>query len=364
MPAIGVFPEAQRQLKICNACRYCAGYCPVWPALERRVNLTPADVTHLANLCHDCRDCYVACMYTPPHEFALNPPQVFAAARSQTYERFVWPRRRPHWLQGRLGVAAAFVAAGVLLVALSLLTTGGAAFRGHAGTPYALIEHWVLIGVALTPAVFAIVVLVAAALGYWRFTHGPLHDLLRVGAWLSALRQAATLRHQAGTDEGCSYPGDTSSRLRRNFHHLVVCGFGLTLLSTTSAAVEQNVFGIYPPYPYVSVPVISGTVGGLLQVIGCAGLMVLKRRSARGQTTLSMWRADYAFLWALVVLNVTGLLVLALRTTGVFGAVLVIHLAAVLLAFAIAPYTKFVHWVFRLLAIYKNTLEADAVPTH
>lgn len=33
--------------------------------------------------------------------------------------------------------------------------------------------------------------------------------------------------------------------------------------------------------------------------------------------------------------------------------------AAVVVAFAIAPYTKFVHWVFRLLAVYKNNLDLD-----
>jgi citrate/tricarballylate utilization protein len=361
LPPIGSFDEARRQLNICNSCRYCAGYCPVWPALERRVDLTPADLVHLANLCHDCRDCYLACMYTPPHEFAVNPPQLFAEARAETYERFVWPKRRPRWMHRWSGVVTSLAGVAMLLIALSFLTTQGAAFGAGSGSPYDLIEHWILIGVASAPAVFAVVVLTSAAVGYWRFTHGRIGDLFRGRAWLAALGQAATLRHQAGTDEGCTYPGDTPSRLRRAFHHHVVYGFALTLLSTTSAAFEQYVFGIYPPYPYLSVPVMTGTVGGAMQVVGCIGLMVLKRRSDRDQTTTSMWRADFAFLWALLVLNTTGLLVLALRSTALFGAVLVVHLAAVLVAFAIAPYTKFVHWVFRLLAVYKNVLETTAV---
>ena len=29
--------EADRQLTICNACRYCEGYCAVWPAMELRL---------------------------------------------------------------------------------------------------------------------------------------------------------------------------------------------------------------------------------------------------------------------------------------------------------------------------------------
>ena len=47
--------EGKRQLDICNSCRYCEGYCAVFPALERRIDLTKADMVQLANLCHDCR---------------------------------------------------------------------------------------------------------------------------------------------------------------------------------------------------------------------------------------------------------------------------------------------------------------------
>lgn len=366
VPSIGSFPESQRQLNICNSCRYCAAYCPVWPALEQRVDLTPADVTHLANLCHDCRDCYVACMYIPPHEFAVNPPEVFAKVRSETYDKFIWPTRRPGWLRNRTGLTLALVLVTALLVGLSLFTTDGEAFQHGPGSAYDLISHWVLIGVCLAPFVFSIVVIAAGAAGYWRFTHGPLKDLFDVRAWITSLGQAAVLRHQAGAAEACTSGADEKPSPARRIHHqLVVYGFLLTLLATTSAAFYQYILGLHPPYPYLSVPVVSGTVGGIMQVVGCIGLMYYKRRSDPGQTTRRMWRADFAFIWALLIINVTGLLVLVVRTTPWFGPTLIVHLAAVLLAFAIAPYTKFVHFVFRLLAIYKNTLEVSAAaPRH
>src|SRR5690348_9407411 len=84
--------EAQRQLGVCNACRYCEGYCAVFPALELRGEIASGDLTYLANLCHDCRDCYTACMFTPPHEFAINIPKVLAEARVRTYEHYSRPR--------------------------------------------------------------------------------------------------------------------------------------------------------------------------------------------------------------------------------------------------------------------------------
>ena len=88
-PLAGLFAEAERQLAICNACRYCEGYCAVFPALELRRTLTEGDITHLADLCHDCRDCYTACMYAPPHEVAVDPPALFSAVRRDTYDRYL-----------------------------------------------------------------------------------------------------------------------------------------------------------------------------------------------------------------------------------------------------------------------------------
>ena len=46
--------EGARILTICNACRYCEGYCAVFPAMERRVTFSTADLNYLANLCHHC----------------------------------------------------------------------------------------------------------------------------------------------------------------------------------------------------------------------------------------------------------------------------------------------------------------------
>ena len=91
----------------------------MWPELELRTDLSDGDLGYLANLCHDCQDCYTACMYTAPHEFALNPPQVFAGLREDTYRRYAWPRRLPWRLAGWPGIAAALVAAAALLAAVS-----------------------------------------------------------------------------------------------------------------------------------------------------------------------------------------------------------------------------------------------------
>ena len=39
--------EVRRIMQICNACRYCEGFCAVFPAMERRRLFTDGDVSYL-----------------------------------------------------------------------------------------------------------------------------------------------------------------------------------------------------------------------------------------------------------------------------------------------------------------------------
>src|SRR5436853_6246051 len=91
-PAAELIAEGARMMTICNACRYCEGYSAVFPAMERRLNFSEADMHYLANLCHNCAECYYSCQYAPPHEFAVNVPQVFAGIRARSYQTYAWPR--------------------------------------------------------------------------------------------------------------------------------------------------------------------------------------------------------------------------------------------------------------------------------
>ena len=85
MPDFDLVKDGARQMTICNACRYCEGYCAVFPAMEQRRIFTKADLTYLANLCFDCRDCYYACQYAPPHEFGVNIPKLMSGLRADTW---------------------------------------------------------------------------------------------------------------------------------------------------------------------------------------------------------------------------------------------------------------------------------------
>lgn len=351
--------EAVRQLDVCNACRYCEGLCAVFPALARRAEIDAGDVTQLANLCHDCRACYDACMYSPPHEFELDLPKALSAVRLADYQRYVWPARVPKLLSGWRGLGAGAAISTLLVGGLAVAHAGWSglvASTGQAAGPYRLIPYGLLLALMLAATVYAVVVMVAAGGSYWREV-GTVPGS-RPKAVLQAAWHAATLRYMRGGGEECYYPDDEQPASgRRHLHGLVAWGFGLCVLSTIAAGISQDIFGSQPPYPLLSVPVLAGTLGGIGLVIGCAGLLVLKTRSSEVTSFAAMTVKDYGLLVALTYLGVTGIAVLVLRDTAAYGIVLLIHLSAVVEALAMAPYSKFVHIVFRFMALVHDSLE-------
>ena len=98
--------EVARQMQICNACRYCEGFCAVFPAMTRRLEFGKADVHYLANLCHNCGACLHACQYAPPHEFAVNVPRAMAQVRRADLRRLRLAARRSGALYQRNGADA------------------------------------------------------------------------------------------------------------------------------------------------------------------------------------------------------------------------------------------------------------------
>jgi citrate/tricarballylate utilization protein len=356
MPIHDLFAEAERQLNVCNSCRYCEGYCPVWPTLETMTELSDDKLKHLSNLCHDCRDCFTACMYTAPHEFALNPPKLFSAVRLETYREYAWPPR-PGWARGGRGIAALTIVIIVVLLALAALLHGDTSSM-RAGSPYRLIPHWVLVGIVSAPVVLGVVVVAIAACRYWRDVHGSLRALARPATWVLALTDGVRLRYMRGGGAECTYPAEEPSGRRRGYHAWLVGGLSLCLVSTIAAGIQEEFLGWQPPYPFFSAPPLTGTLGGAAMIVGSVGLLVDKRDSPAELSAPGVRRGDYLMLATLLVLAVTGLLTLALRSTPLFDAVLVVHLAAVLTCFAVAPYTKFMHFVYRLLSIYKYRLDS------
>lgn len=349
MPHAEPLPEGRRILTICNACRYCEGYCAVFPAMEHRQDFGAEDLHYLANLCHNCAECYYACQYAPPHEFAVNVPRVLAEIRQDSYRHYAVPRFL-FLNSGRLAVAilAMSLAAGWVMLAGQTSSASPASF-------YAVIPHGVMVTVFGATSILAAAALLGGvarqAAGLFRITSRPVVE--------RALRSILTLEYLASGGAGCTYPDEHHSMARRWFHHCTFYGFLLCFASTTVAAFYHYALARLAPYPYFSLPVVLGALGGGGLLIGPAGLYWLKRRRDPAIVDPGQDDFDITFLALLFATSCTGLLLLAYRQSHLMGALLVVHLASVLALFATLPYGKFVHGLYRAAALWRYAAEAS-----
>ena len=346
-PVHDLIAEGERLMVICNACRYCEGYCAVFPAVERRLTFNEADINYLANLCHNCAECYYACQYAPPHEFAVNVPKTFAEIRIRSYRKYAWPA----FLQVN---AAWAVVLGLIAAALLAGSRPGANANF-----YGVVSHDTL--VAAFGVVFGLIIVVHAAgfLRFWRESGQGLANLFQAAQLAKALRDALSLKNLDSHGIGCTYPDQEHSQARRWFHHLSFYGFVLCTASTSVAAMYHSFFGWQAPYAYSSVPVVLGTAGGLGLLIGPAGLYKLKKRRDPAIVDSKQHGMDVGFLTLLFLTSATGLLLLAMRETNAMGLLLRVHLGVVFGLFLTLPYGKYVHSIYRLAALIRSSLEAS-----
>ena len=361
MPVPDLIKEGERQMMICNACRYCEGYCAVFPAMEQRRMFTKADLVYLANLCFDCRDCYYACQYAPPHEFGVHIPKVMAELRTDTYREYSWPAILSGLLK-RNGLAVSLITGGstLLILILILLFMGPdvlmATHLGE-GSFYRVVPYVAMTIPPIIIALYGLVVFTLGARRFWRETGGGVSDMINLAALWRATRDAFGLAYLKGGGAGCSYPDETFSHSRRLFHHMVFFGFLLDLAATSVAAFYDHFFGWQAPYPVLSWPVVLGTVGGIGLLIGPAGMLYLKWKSDRDPADRNMMTMDVAFLVLLFLTSLTGMLLLIFRETSSMGMLLVVHLGMVAGFFITAPYGKFAHVVYRYAALVRYSIE-------
>ena len=340
--------EARRQVEVCNACRYCEGFCAVFPAITREKVFADGDITQLANLCHNCRGCYYACQYTEPHDWALNLPRALADARADSWERLAWPGGIARLFQtsGTAIAAALVVGFALMFAAIAALPGGGEGF-------YAYLGHNAMIAIFIPAFLFPLVSLTISIRRYWSEVGGG-----RV-TW-SALRDAALSAGRlknlnGGQGQGCNFEKeDRFSDGRRHVHHAIMYGFLLCFASTTSGTILHYVFDAKAPYGFWSLPKLLGVPGGLLLVAGCIGMVMLKRKADPNLGAPGRESGSAAFIWLLGFVGLSGLLLYAVRGTGLTGPMLALHLGGVLTFFLLTPFSKMAHGFYRLTALVKD----------
>ncbi|HQQ71412.1 MAG TPA: tricarballylate utilization 4Fe-4S protein TcuB [Alicycliphilus sp.] len=363
VPPSAAESEVARQMQICNACRYCEGFCAVFPAMTRRLEFLKADVHYLANLCHNCGACLHACQYAPPHEFAVNVPQAMAKVRGQTYVDYAWPPALGQlYKRNGLTLSLALVAALTLFLVLGAVLQGGMAalWRSDLGANfYHLFPHNLMVGLFAPIFLFAVLALAMGVRGFWRdvkpATSGA--DVSAAAAG-EATHDVLRLKYlDGGHGDGCNNEDDAYSLTRRRCHHLTFYGFMLCFAATSLATIYHYVFGWAAPYDLPSIPKLLGALGGVSLMLGTAGLWRLNRRRHPLHGDAAQKPMDLGFIALLFLVAASGLALWLARSTPALALLLCLHLGAVMALFATLPYGKFAHGIFRTAALLRHNTE-------
>ena len=341
--------EARRQAEICNACRYCEGYCSVFPALHRERAFSDGELTQLANLCHNCRGCYYACQYTAPHEFDLNLPKALAEVRRDSWESFAWPGPfavafQTHGLRIAILTVLGFA---LLFLAIHLIgSTGGEGF-------YAALSHNAMVAIFAPAFLFPLFSLAISLRAYWKFVGGePLRLSHDIGAFGSAARMKDLA---AGHGEGCNFEDeDRFSHARRHAHQSVMYGFLLCFAATASGTVMHYALNMPAPYGVFSLPKLLGVPGGILMTIGALLMILLKLKADLNLADAKAWGGEMAFIVLLGFVAFSGLLLYVLGSSVALPLLLALHLGAVLTFFLLTPYSKMAHGFYRFTALIRE----------
>lgn len=346
--------EGIRLLRFCNACRYCEALCPVWRAIEVRKFFGEGDIHYHANLCFDCRACYYACQYVPPHEYNLDPPKVFDDVRLKTYEKFSVSERIFKFMSKPFGTVLVTLLSILLTYLYTFILLGGKLFVRHEEF-YSIIPKDVLVVGGLVLGAYIVLVAIYGGLSYWKNIHGKLSDLLSVEGHMSALAQVFTHISLTGGGIGCNYPNEEEpgNYLRLITHAMIFYGFIITFLATVLGFIYEDVLHIPSPFPLTNPVVILGLVGGLALTFGIISALILKAK-ARKMRSRDM---DVSLEALLALVAITGLAVLLLRGTWALGLSFVFHMGSVLAFFVVAPFSKMVHLIYRYLSLVKYGIE-------
>jgi citrate/tricarballylate utilization protein len=362
MPSADVTHEGERIMTICNACRYCEGFCAVFPAMERRLTFAEADMNYLANLCHNCTECLHACQYAPPHEFAVNVPLTLAQLRLRSYQQYCWPRPlaaafRLHGVATVLGLAfglMTFMFGWTQVLASRPLLT-----PAPDGNFYTVMSHNVMVGTFGAVSVLVLLALVVGFVRYVRDTSQAPSDLVAPLTLSAGLWDVLTLKYLHGSGADCTTAEGIRTPWRRWFHHFTFYGFLLCFASTTVAAIYHTVFGWSAPYAYLSAPVVLGTLGSLGLIVGPIGLWSVRRHRDPLTIDPDQDGLDVSFILLLVLTSATGLGLLALRESAAMATILIVHLGFVMTLFLTLPYGKFVHGLYRTVALIQYARESE-----
>ena len=352
--------EVARQLQICNGCRYCEGFCAVFPAMTRRLEFGKADIHYLANLCHNCGACLHACQYAPPHEFAINVPKSMATVRGQTYADYAWPKALGGLYKSNGLTVSMALALSLSLFLILAIQSNGTLWGGPVENGfYAIFPHNLMVSMFAPIFLWSVLALALGVIKFWReVTPATSGAPLSAPAAAEAAHDALQLKYLGGGHgDGCNNEDDAFTLARKRMHHLTFYGFMLCFAATSVATVYHYAFDWPAPYDFFSLPKILGTVGGIALTVGTLGLWRLNLARDPQHGDAQQRPMDRGFIALLFFISVTGLALMLSKNTAAMPVLLAVHLGMVMALFLTLPYGKFAHGIFRTAALLRFAVE-------
>jgi len=352
--------EVARQLQICNGCRYCEGFCAVFPAMTRRLEFGKADIHYLANLCHNCGACLHACQYAPPHEFAINVPKSMATVRGQTYADYAWPTALGGLYKSNGLTVSMALALSLSLFLILAIQSNGTLWGGPVENGfYAIFPHNLMVSMFAPIFLWSVLALALGVTKFWReVTPSTSGAPLSSPAAAEAAHDALRLKYLGGGHgDGCNNEDDAFTLARKRMHHLTFYGFMLCFAATSVATVYHYAFDWPAPYDFFSLPKILGTVGGIALTVGTLGLWRLNLARDPQHGDAQQRPMDRGFIALLFFISVTGLALMLSKNTAAMPVLLAVHLGMVMALFLTLPYGKFAHGIFRTAALLRFAVE-------
>jgi citrate/tricarballylate utilization protein len=107
---------------------------------------------------------------------------------------------------------------------------------------------------------------------------------------------------------------------------------------------------------------VLGTLGGIGLLIGPVGLLVERCKRDPALVDQARTGMDVAFIAMLFMTGLSGIALLLWRDSFAMGPLLALHLGVVFSLFITMPYGKFVHGIYRYVALVRYARERRSAP--
>ncbi len=312
-------------------------------------------------LCHQCSDCSTHC----PR--GARPADVLAAIRKETILHYAVPGFIARWVNEPRYLPLVLIIPAVLL-GLTLLTRdalGGAmgiapeVVPGEAGEhwEYAhMFPHWLLIGFFMFFSGVAALAAVVGVVRFWSAMRAA--DARAAGSPPAGSLGASIVRVIKEVFAHQKFKQCTAHQSRYLAHLGVFYGFMGLLIVTLWAVVVLYVFKplspetfVYP-FAFLNPMKIVANLSTVALIVGCA--LMIRDRMARSGNQGASTSFDWMFLWLLLAVVLTGVMVEGLRYAELKSLGYTVYFVHLLLVFSLLiylPYSKFGHVVYRFVAL-------------